>query len=299
MLVASSGALWAAGVNGGRCLFEELPEGPQRVAKVDLLELDGRQVDAAAGGREHIIAVLEDGDKLLSWGRSNEFGQLGHGATTLVRVGPRAVALPATRAKVRQVACGEAHSLVLTVHGCVFAFGDGSTGVLGQGTKEPASQPLPVEGGALRALPVRAIAAGARHSLALSASGEVVAWGCGRHGRLGLGPNPPDAVLLPRRVASFGGRVQVVAAGGRHSAVILSSQQCLLAGCNEHGQLGQNPLDLTGSCAFAALPGTWRTVALGDCHSVLLSREGVVYACGRSDMGQLGAGEVGGPCSDP
>lgn len=293
LLVANSGALWAAGVNGDHCLFKERPEGPQHAGKVDFLELEGHQVEAAAGGRAHMLTILEDGERLLSWGQSNEFGQLGHGpSAALARVGPKAVALPAPRVQVRQVACGESHSLVLTVAGSIFAFGDGSHGALGLGSTASTSQPTLVDTGQIRAIPLRAIAAGAQHSLALTLSGDVLAWGCSRDGRLGLGPDFGDVVASPTRVPNLPEPARLIAAGGQHSAVILQSNACLLTGDNHHGQLGRSPTQVEGSGVFLDLAGSWHAVALGNSHSLLLGHDGHVYACGKGDQGQLGTGDV-------
>lgn len=298
LLVASSGALWAAGVNSNHCLFEETSVGPQHAGKVDLLELDGRQVEAVAGGKAHIITILEDGDRVLSWGQSNEFGQLGHGQATVgAKVGPKAVALP--RIQVRQVACGEMHSLVLTVAGSVFTFGDGSHGALGLGTTSSTSQPTCLDTGQIRATPLRAVAAGAHHSLALTISGDVLAWGCSKNGRLGLGDGKQDNVCTPARVPRLPEPVKHIAAGGKHSAVILCGHRCLLTGSNKHGQLGQTPTILVGSDMFLNLAGSWQAVALGDSHSLFLDCSGNVFSCGKSDQGQLGDGGMADPGQDP
>jgi len=292
LLVMQTGALWAAGTNAGCWLFEESPEGPRPPARVDLLELEGHKVEAAAGGRDHVIAILEDGDRVLSWGQSNEFGQLGHGSTALARVRPRAVALPLPRMQIRQVACGEFHSLVLTVSGSLYAFGDGSHGALGLGSLSSTSQPAQVEAGEIRGMPLRAVAAGAQHSLALSLSGSVLAWGNGRHGRLGLGPGTGDVVASPALVPRPSELARFIAAGGRHSAVILQRGHCLLAGDNQHGQLGRPPAEFACGETFMALPGKWRMAALGSMHSLLLGYDGNVYSCGINDIGQLGCGDT-------
>jgi alpha-tubulin suppressor-like RCC1 family protein len=71
------------------------------------------------------------------------------------------------------VARGAAHSLALTDTGQVFAFGLGSSGLLGQGTTASSSVPVAVSG----LTDVVAIAVGANHSLAVTAAGEVWAWG--------------------------------------------------------------------------------------------------------------------------
>lgn len=72
-------------------------------------------------GRDHILAILEGGRAVISWGPSNEFGQIGHGLPYRSRVRPGVVHLGGVL--VKAVACGEHHSLVLTAHGGAVSFG--------------------------------------------------------------------------------------------------------------------------------------------------------------------------------
>jgi alpha-tubulin suppressor-like RCC1 family protein len=100
---------------------------------------------------------------------------------------------------VKQVACGEFHSLVLTVQGEVFSFGANTHGALGSGKRDALVQAERIVANHLRGMPVRVIAAGAQSSMALSIGGQVFCWGCNQRGRLGLGPSldHEDAVLSP------------------------------------------------------------------------------------------------------
>eukprot|EP00403_Amphidinium_massartii_P036504 CAMPEP_0178457288 /NCGR_PEP_ID=MMETSP0689_2-20121128/46939_1 /TAXON_ID=160604 /ORGANISM="Amphidinium massartii, Strain CS-259" /LENGTH=1237 /DNA_ID=CAMNT_0020083533 /DNA_START=5 /DNA_END=3715 /DNA_ORIENTATION=+ len=289
-VVTTSGALWASGWNGNQCLFEDQPEASQRLARVDLAELDGRRVEALAGGKEHFLAILDGGDVLLSWGAGNEFGQAGQGTTSLSRVRPRAVSLPGPRVQIRQVACGELHSLFLTVAGTLYSCGDGTYGALGNGTKESTSYPQLVTAGEAMAMPLRSVSAGSHHNLALTVGGDVLAWGSNRHGRLGLGNDKIESVSIPTLVEVLDDGGVAVAAGGRHSAVILASGSCALAGDNSSQQLGHPSAELQSSSFFLHLSGEWRwrAVALGASHTLLLSWEGQLLTCGKNDDGQLG-----------
>ena len=104
---------------------------------------------------------------LLTWGRGPRHG---HETDADLDV-PRALAaLPS----IRQVACGELHSLALTADGRVLSWGSGLMGALGGGGF--GARWAPTEIAALRAVgPVVDLAAGRHHSLALTHAGEASA----------------------------------------------------------------------------------------------------------------------------
>eukprot|EP01043_Picozoa_sp_COSAG02_P054845 COSAG02_NODE_6276_length_3686_cov_2.296627_2_plen_362_part_00 len=95
--------------------------------------------------------------------------------------------------------------------------------------------------------PMRKAVAGYYHSLAISRTGKLFAWGCGNFGtkndgQLGLGPSK-DESLSPREVAlplESGERVVDAAAGCYHSAVLTSHHRVISFGLNNYGQLGRS-----------------------------------------------------------
>ena len=109
---------------------------------------------------------------MFAWGW-NIVGQLGNGSTNGSDV-PVKVRLPGGT-KVTEIAAGFAHSLAVTSTGAVFAWGKNYDGELGNGTTTDSDVPVKVN------LPagtkVTAVAAGAEHSLAVTSTGAVLAWG--------------------------------------------------------------------------------------------------------------------------
>ena len=68
--------------------------------------------------------------------------------------------------------------------------------------------------------PLPAVAAGAMHSLVLTESGEVYAWGDNDDGQLGLGDR--EERLTPTKVEGLP-KVKAIAAGGVHSLALTES----------------------------------------------------------------------------
>ncbi|OMO59083.1 Regulator of chromosome condensation, RCC1 [Corchorus capsularis] len=163
------------------------------------------------------------------------------------------------------------------------------------------------------------VAAGGRHTLALSDIGQVWGWGYGGEGQLGLGsrirmvssPHPVPCIepssygkdrgaALSRGGMSSEGQnfripgsyVKAIACGGRHSAVITDAGALLTFGWGLYGQCGQGSTDdeLSPTCVSSLLGIRIEAVAAGLWHTVCISADGDVYAFGGNQFGQLGTG---------
>jgi alpha-tubulin suppressor-like RCC1 family protein len=95
-----------------------------------------------AGGLYHSLAVDSAG-RVLSWGEDGS-GQLGSGRTTFVSTPTLIKDMPA--GTVLALAAGVFHSLALMDDGRVLAWGNNAEGVLGDGSTQSHSRPLPVLG---------------------------------------------------------------------------------------------------------------------------------------------------------
>jgi alpha-tubulin suppressor-like RCC1 family protein len=96
------------------------------------------------------------------------------------------LALVSAPAGAGAVAGGTSHTLVLrTTDGTVWAFGLNSDGQLGDNTTTQRKTPIQVTS----LSGVVAVAAGAKHSLALTTTGTLYAWGDNYYGQLGNGNN--------------------------------------------------------------------------------------------------------------
>ena len=72
------------------------------------------------------------------WG-NNSYGQLALGEEMQTVVDPVAIRLPTSIKKIKSVACGGSHTLILSQSGSVFAMGDNSFGQLGLSTMQKSS----------------------------------------------------------------------------------------------------------------------------------------------------------------
>jgi alpha-tubulin suppressor-like RCC1 family protein len=153
---------------------------------------------------------------------------------------------------------------------------------------------------------ISTVAAGGRHTLALSDAGHVWGWGYGGEGQLGLGSRM-RIVSTPQRVPCFnslengvtigeasipGSCVTAIACGGRHSAVITDSGALLTFGWGLYGQVGQGSTeDELSPCLVSAMRGLRVVgIAAGLWHTLCITDIGDVYAFGGNQFGQLGVG---------
>ena len=189
--------------------------------------LAGKAVVAIVSvGLYYSLALCSDGT-VAAWGL-NFAGQLGSSAglysTVPVAVDTSGVLAGKT---VVAISAGESFSLALCSDGTVVAWGDNSSGQLGNNSNTGGPSPVAVDtSGVLAGKKVVAIAAGGLHSVALCADGTVVAWGDGTYGQLGNNsgvPSPvPVAVDTSASSAIQGKVVTAIGAGYSHSMALCS-----------------------------------------------------------------------------
>jgi alpha-tubulin suppressor-like RCC1 family protein len=188
---------------------------------------------AIAAGGTHSCAVTL-GANTKCWG-SNEFGELGNGGSGgLV---PAAVLdsnyVPITG--VVAVAAGQNHTCALSTSGGVRCWGDGTYGQLGtvsNGIQVTAITTVEENGAPLAG--VTGIAAGATHTCALTANGEVRCWGRNQLGQLGQGLD--DAI--PQSVLGLTQGAPPISAGYYHTCARTSAGGVKCWGDNYGGQVG-------------------------------------------------------------
>ncbi|QSB16252.1 hypothetical protein JQS43_08150 [Natronosporangium hydrolyticum] len=212
---------------------------------------------------------------MLAWGQNLD-GQLGIGLPNDRDI-PVPSSLPAG-VTTTQVAAGSSHSLALTDTGQVLAWGNNFAGQLGTGNFSPSTVPVYVM------LPedtvVTSIAAGSFHSLAVTDTGQVLAWGFNGQGQLGNGTNVPRSNLPVDVLLDPGVVVTGIAAGDSHSLAVTATGEALAWGANGFGQLGDGTNDPSNVPVDVLLPpGVVVTgLAGGFAHSLAVTATGEALA---------------------
>ncbi|EDO19434.1 hypothetical protein Kpol_1002p82 [Vanderwaltozyma polyspora DSM 70294] len=168
-----------------------------------------KQVKYIASGENHCFAIKKDG-KVVSWGL-NQFGQCGISEDiedgALVE-SPKKVLLPEDF-KVKSIAAGEHHSLVLSEEGDLYTFGRLDMFEVGISKDKLPESAYKDEHGKARSIPIptkledvpkfKTVAAGSHHSIAVAKNGIAYSWGFGETYAVGLGPSGDD-IEIPTRI---------------------------------------------------------------------------------------------------
>jgi len=104
--------------------------------------------------------------------------------------------------KIKRVACGELHTLVVTNNGDMYVWGDNKMGQLGLGAGSKLEVGAPDQA-RMEPGPIELLATGTGHTVAQFLNGETYAWGCQSCGRLGLQDKTQDKLVWePCKVAA-------------------------------------------------------------------------------------------------
>jgi alpha-tubulin suppressor-like RCC1 family protein len=193
---------------------------------------------------------------------------------------------PASADTAAAVAGGGDHTCAITSAGGLKCWGYNGYGQLGDGTTIDRSTPVDVTG---LGTGVVGVAAGDRHTCALSSSGGLKCWGDNYYGQLGDGTTIDRGA--PVDVAGLTGGVVAVTAGREHTCVLTDAGGVKCWGSNWFRQLGDGtttsrstPVDVVGLTSGVV------AVAAGGSHTCALTGAGGVKCWGDNVYGQLGDG---------
>eukprot|EP00762_Andalucia_godoyi_P001032 ANDGO_02043.mRNA.1 Ultraviolet-B receptor UVR8 len=187
------------------------------------------RVSYISSGFDHSLVLTTSGE-VLSFGSSNEYGQLGRETTDPFWVAPVG---GLERIRIVAICCGAHHSLAVDESGVLYSWGYGGWGQLGHGEFEHVDRPKAVA--SLRGKVIQ-VAAGAFHTLILTDLCEVHAAGCSTYGQLGLGDTDErasfEAVDVSRMENECLCAVHSIYAGGNHSALRMEDGSLYFWGMN-------------------------------------------------------------------
>jgi alpha-tubulin suppressor-like RCC1 family protein len=213
----------------------------------------------------------------LAWGYNNSGGlALGHSARVHQ---PARASLPAGTVEVQG---GGEFTVARTTAGELYACGGNTYGQLGDGSTRTRLgwEPVPLPPGTF----ITSAQAGIDHVLALTAHGEVYAWGRNHRGQVGSGE--VGLQLVPVQVIGAG--VAALGAGRGTSAAVTREGQLLTWGRNGSGQTGLGATQDVIVPAASLLPDGVRAVTadLGYQHTVVVTSSGELLTYGAGPQGR-------------
>lgn len=188
-----------------------------------------------------------------------------------------------------------------TVAGQLYICGTGESNKLGLGAGDTSDRETPTLVSALEGVPVVQVSCGRYHTAALSADGDVYAWGLESSGQLGLGSARTKAPVPTKVEALSSIGVKALSCGLYHTLALTEAGEVYSCGfggsfLNGVGGLGtgertqvETPVKLA---AFGGddseLGVAAAVVSAGGYHSVALDAEGGAWSWGRGEWGRLG-----------
>lgn len=305
--VSTAGRVYSWGTNGGGQLGNGVPSGahgssPQLVQSAGAA-LNTKVVTAIGAGVSHNAVLTEDG-LVYTWG-SNSSGQVGDGTTTLrsSAVALLTMGTPLAGKTVAKIAVGNSHTLALTTDGVLVAWGLNSNGQIGDNSTANRNLATAVSTtGVLAGKTVVDIAAGGASSFALTADGQVFAWGSNTSGQLGNGgPASSSPVIVPVAVSTSGAMagksIAAIFAAESNAYAIASDGSLFGWGSNGSGQLasGETGANVTAPILISLPVGhTHRIPASVNGslrHVNVVTTDGAVFSAGNGGFGSLALGE--------
>lgn len=246
-----------------------------------------KKVVHVASGETHTLILFEDGT-IYAVGL-NKYGQLGDGTFNNSEVPVQVKGI--TNAKA--VCAGFRHSFALLEDGTLMAWGLNEQGQLGDGTTENRNVPVPV----LNIGKVAQVSSRGQNNIALTEDGKVYVWGWNKEGY--LAGEGDEFITKPKEITGLSNVTQV-AAGYWHFAVLLDDGTVMTWGFNAKGQLGTGDNeDHLSPVKVDGIPLKVKQIALGNYHSLAVTEDGVMFAWGDNERGQLGIGTFGGYKNSP
>lgn len=290
---------------------------------INLSSLNEKRITSISAGDGHSICVTSSGT-IYAWGAS-ACGQLGIDQNDQMQTDaegypyqPKPIQIKLLKDyKVKEVACGDAHTLALGYDGQIFSWGGAGCGQLGHSNislmpRDADScpyQPFPKLVESLKNIFIIHIACGKAHSLAIDNTYSLFTWGAGACGQLGVDdihtlPVDDDGYPfqpVPKILKSLKGKEVITGAcGDVHTVILTRKGEVYSFGGGSFGQLGlgsisKMPLD-SDSYPFMPTPSKIEAlsfinvikISCGDSHTMALDSEGKLYAWGAAACGQLG-----------
>ncbi|MBI4893455.1 MAG: hypothetical protein HY821_22735 [Acidobacteria bacterium] len=252
-------------------------------------------IPAAIPGLSQVVAIYGNGYSaaaLTAAGEVWSWGWLFHNETTFAP--ERVDGLPpiATLSIGPGRNPGRFHTLAVGRDGSLWAWGNNSSGELGNGTLTPSPKPVRVS-----LPPVVSAAAGGNNSVAILADGTVRAWGNNDSSTMGNGKNVQgETASTPTPVPGVAGAVSV-AAGNGHIFALLKNGTLRAWGHDGWGQCGLgNAGDYQMSPATTKLTAVKAVFAVGN-RSFAITQDGRLwfFGPGFSQLPGIMSGNVHAP----
>ena len=182
----------------------------------------------------------------------------------------------------KEISLGGSHSLAIDNEGQLWAWGNNSSGQLGDGTTSNKNNPTRIT----ENIKYKEISAGRNHCIAIDSEGNLWVWGDNSRGQLGDGTT--ISKNIPNKVEFQVKFCQAQASGRLYSMAIDNEGNLWSWGLNDQGQLGDGTTINKNIPTKIEIDTTFKKFSIGENHSIAVDNRGILWAWGNNYYGQLG-----------
>ncbi len=235
-------------------------------------------------GTNVIIVTDKDETKVMGNNSNGCLGLTEKRVSTLMRVSQL------TGKNLISFSNGSYHVIACSKNNNIYCWGYNNLGQLGRGTDGNLSY-TPERNAFLSSKCIVDVKCGDWHSLALTSTGEVYAWGDNKFGQIGNGSSR-TLESTPVKLAFQGHLIIAISCGSLHSIALTEKGSVFTWGFNNNGQLGLgNTRDLSKP---KLIEREWNIskIVCGQIHSLLLTTDGCLYVCGKTYLNYRGSKKI-------
>jgi alpha-tubulin suppressor-like RCC1 family protein len=211
----------------------------------------------------------------------NSSGQLGDNTTTDKSSPVQTIAFGTNW---KQVSTGSSHTAAIKTDGTLWAWGQNSSGRLGDNTTTGRISPVQTVAFGTN---WKQVSAGNQHTAAIKTDGTLWTWGRNNYGQ--LGDNYVTDKSSPVQTITFGTNWKQVSCAYTHTVAIKTDGTLWTWGRNNYGQLGDNSIIGKSSPVQTITFGNnWKQVSCAYTHTAAIKTDGTLWTWGRNNYGQLG-----------
>ncbi|MBI2784886.1 MAG: hypothetical protein HYX60_00680, partial [Legionella longbeachae] len=246
-------------------------------------------------GKDYIIYRKPPSGELFGMGY-NHSGNLGVGDFNDRLIDSTEISFPVDE-KIKDIACGYDHSVLLTINGTVWGSGRNQCGQLGQKNEKKNSSFIKLK------IPnnekISRIYCGEFKTFLIpEKKNYLYVCGSNMHCSLGMPNTKPfhyaveetDLSTLTKVSLPDSEEIMFVASGWHHTLILTLNGNVYVSGNNDRGQIGLGLNNLYCSVfTKIAIPDNKKIISMstGRAHSIFLTETGEVFGCGSSSRGQL------------
>ena len=295
-VLKNDGSLWACGLNDKGQLG--LNSTTNKTSFTQVTTNINNDVKKVFCGGKHTFIIKNDGS---IWATGyNYFGQLGLNNTVDRNVFTQVYT---DITDIKQIACGQNYTIILTNDGSLWACGSNNYGEQGLGTSDYDAHSTFTKVTTNINNDVKEVVCGYHSTYILKNDGSLWACGYNNFGQLGLG-NTTTKNKFTQVTSNINNDVKQVVCGINFVYILKNDGTVWSCGCNNFGQLG---LGTSGSSAVKTTFTQVTTSINNDVKQIscggldvsygydqvfILKNDGTVWSCGSNYYGQLGLGDT-------